>query len=57
MKNEYILLDGAMGTMLQQYGLGLGQRPEVFGLEHPDILEKIHRQYINSGSQVIYANT
>ncbi|MGM9947210.1 homocysteine S-methyltransferase family protein [Floccifex sp.] len=57
MKNEYILLDGAMGTMLQKYGLGLGQRPEVFGLEHPDILENIHRQYINSGSQVIYANT
>lgn len=57
MKNEYILLDGAMGTMLQQHGLGLGQRPEVFGLEHPDILENIHRQYINSGSQVIYANT
>ena len=51
------ILDGAMGTMLQSAGLGLGERPEIFGMEHPEILEKIQRQYVDAGSNVIYANT
>ncbi len=55
--NKIILLDGAMGTMLQQAGLSLGERPEIFGMEHPKILEDIHRRYIQAGSQIIYANT
>ncbi|MCD8301365.1 MAG: homocysteine S-methyltransferase family protein, partial [Clostridiales bacterium] len=55
--SKWIILDGAMGTMLQEAGLGLGARPEVFGCEHPDILEGIHRRYIEAGSNVIYANT
>ncbi len=55
--DKWIILDGAMGTMLQEAGLALGARPEVFGMEHPDILEGIHRRYIEAGSTVIYANT
>ncbi len=55
--SEMILLDGAMGTMLQAAGLPLGVRPEVFGMEHPEILEKIHKDYVDAGSRVIYANT
>ncbi len=51
------ILDGAMGTMLQDAGLALGARPEVFGMEHPEILERIQREYVNAGSDVIYANT
>ena len=46
-----------MGTMLQAAGLGLGKRPEVFGLENPEIVENIHRMYIEAGSDVAYANT
>ena len=59
MKNENmtIILDGAMGTMLQAKGLKLGERPEIFGMEHPDILKSVHREYIKAGSSVIYANT
>ncbi|MCD8324760.1 MAG: homocysteine S-methyltransferase family protein [Clostridiales bacterium] len=55
--SRLIILDGAMGTMLQNAGLALGARPEIFGLEHPDILEKIQREYVEAGSDVIYANT
>ena len=54
---ELLLLDGAMGTMLQAAGLPLGERPELFGMEHPEVVEAIHRQYIDAGSRVIYANT
>ena len=55
--NNLILLDGAMGTMLQASGLGLGERPELYGSAHPDLLEDIHRRYIQAGSNIIYANT
>lgn len=54
---ELTILDGAMGTMLQAAGLGLGERPELYGMEHPEIVENIHRAYVEAGSQIIYANT
>ena len=54
---DRLILDGGMGTMLQAAGLGLGERPELFGMEHPDIVEKIQRSYVEAGSRVIYANT
>lgn len=57
MKHQPIILDGAMGTMLQAKGLKLGDRPDIFGMEHPDILLSIHEEYINAGSDCIYANT
>ncbi len=57
MENELILLDGAMGTMLQKAGMPLGVRPEIYTLDHEDILKSIQQQYIDAGSNVIYANT
>lgn len=55
--SKLTILDGAMGTMLQNAGLELGARPEIFGLEHPDILEGIQKSYVDAGSNIIYANT
>ena len=55
--NEILLLDGAMGTMLQNSGLKLGERPEMLCLTDPEAIEEIHRKYIQSGSRIIYANT
>lgn len=56
-RKKITILDGAMGTMLQKKGLKLGERPEIFGAEHPGIVEDIHKSYIAAGSRVIYANT
>ena len=56
-KNRILLLDGAMGTMLQKAGLKSGEKPEVFGMQHPDVVRQIHESYIEAGSGVIYANT
>lgn len=56
MKNR-VILDGGMGTMLQAAGLGLGERPDVFGMKHPDVVERIQHSYVEAGSQVLYANT
>lgn len=43
---DKIILDGGMGTMLQAAGLRLGERPELFGMEHPDIVERIQKSYV-----------
>ncbi len=52
-----ILLDGAMGTMLQQKGLPAGAPPESAALEHPQWLLDIHRAYREAGSDILYADT
>lgn len=52
-----IVLDGAMGTMLQNAGLPLGQLPETYNLLHPEIVTDIHRQYLAAGARVVFANT
>lgn len=56
-KKSYILLDGAMGTMLQKGGLQLGGIPEELNITNPVLVREIHRKYIEAGSDIIYANT
>ncbi len=46
-----------MGTILQSRGLAGGQSPEAFCLEHPDILEGVHRDYALAGADVLTTNT
>lgn len=57
LKNEYIILDGGMGTMLQNSGLKFGGIPEVLNIEQPEIVMDIHRQYAQAGAEIISANT
>lgn len=47
-KNNILIFDGAMGTMLQKKGLKLGENPEILNLKEPHIIEEIHREYISS---------
>jgi len=54
---EIIILDGAMGTMLQQAGLKLGDRPETLSISNPDVVESIQRRYVQAGSRMLLANT
>lgn len=57
MERNVIYLDGGMGTQLQANGLKPGELPEAFMFEHEELLMKLHRNYIESGAQIIYANT
>ena len=57
LRERLLIMDGAMGTMLQQKGMMPGQCPELFGVEHPDILTEIHRQYLEAGADIIETNT
>ena len=57
LKEKRIYFDGGMGTMLQKRGLKSGDLPEFWNLEHPEIIEDIHRQYLEAGANIITTNT
>ncbi len=57
LREKVLVLDGAMGTMLQQKGLTPGQCPELFGIENPEVLQEIHQQYVEAGADIIETNT
>lgn len=57
LENSILILDGAMGTQLQERGLALGELPEEWNITHPNEVEDIHRAYLAAGSDIIYANT
>ena len=55
LKERILVLDGAMGTMLQ--ARGLQGNSELFNLTHPGIIEEIHREYIEAGADIITTNS
>lgn len=58
LKEKSILLcDGAMGTMLMEKGLILGDCPEKINLENIDLLKDIANRYIQAGADIIETNT
>lgn len=52
-----LVSDGAMGTMLQERGLTDGGAPELWNVEHADIVESILEEYASNGAQLITTNT
>lgn len=57
LNKEHIILDGGMGTMLQRSGLEIGGVPELLNITNPELLQSIHKKYIDAGADVIYTNT
>ena len=55
-KNRILVLDGAMGTMIQQYHLGEGCN-DMLALTKPDVIRDIHRKYLEAGADLIETNT
>lgn len=56
-KENLVYLDGGMGTLLQKSGLQPGELPERWNVTHPEVIQKIHRDYYDSGSNVVNTNT
>ncbi|WP_306529352.1 homocysteine S-methyltransferase family protein [[Ruminococcus] torques] len=54
---DLLFFDGGMGTLLQEKGLAPGELPETWNLTHSEEIYKIHRQYIEAGSDIILTNT
>lgn len=54
-KTHKILTDGSMGNYYaSRYN---GELSEFANIQHPERIEKIHREYINSGASLIFTNT
>ena len=54
---KILLLDGAMGTMIQQYHLRKEGCNDVLSLTSPHIIREIHHKYLEAGSDIIETNT
>ena len=71
-RERILILDGAMGTKIQTYGLSeedfrgdrfldipgqLKGNNDVLSLTRPDVIEDIHRKYLEAGADIIATNT
>lgn len=54
---KMIVADGGMGTMLFDLGLAHGTCPELWNVEFPANIQKVHEGYIGAGAQIILTNT
>lgn len=72
LKSRVLMLDGAMGTMIQQYSLNEGDfrgerfehheiplkgNNDLLSLTRPDIIKAIHKKYLEAGADIIETNT
>lgn len=55
--SEYVVHDGALGTLLQERGLRPDELPEEWNIKKPDIVRNIHLEYLKAGAQIITTNT
>ena len=54
---DVLIADGATGTMLLEAGLPAGMPGEAWVLEQPEVIMKLHRAYVEAGSQIILTTT
>ncbi|MBQ7189741.1 MAG: homocysteine S-methyltransferase family protein [Kiritimatiellae bacterium] len=52
-----LVCDGGMGTQLQARGLQPGECPELWCIDHPNLVKAIHEDYRKAGSQIVETNT
>ncbi|MBR5757072.1 MAG: homocysteine S-methyltransferase family protein, partial [Thermoguttaceae bacterium] len=57
MKDNFVVLDGGMGTLLQAAGLQPGELPERWNVSRPEEIVRIQKSYYDAGSNVVLANT
>jgi 5-methyltetrahydrofolate--homocysteine methyltransferase len=72
LESRILIIDGAMGTMIQRYNLSeadyrgdrfkdwpsdLKGNNDLLSLTRPDIIKEIHKQYLEAGADIIETNT
>ena len=57
LQSNIVLLDGAMGTMLQSAGAAVGELPEEINLTSPSQVIAVHKAYFDAGSNIVCTNT
>jgi len=56
-RREYLLADGAAGTNLMGMGLPAGQAPDLWNLDQPEKVKRLHERFIEVGADIIVTNT
>src|SRR5215475_6984460 len=56
-ERPYLLADGATGTNLFDAGLASGDAPELWNVEFPERVEKLHRDMTAAGADIILTNS
>jgi 5-methyltetrahydrofolate--homocysteine methyltransferase len=56
-KEQTIIFDGAMGTMLMAAGISDFKTPILLNLDKPSLVMDIHKHYFDAGSDVVVTNT
>lgn len=57
LREEVLIGDGAIGTMLSERGFGRDTSYERLNLSHPEILRELHQAYLDAGAEVLETNT
>jgi methionine synthase / methylenetetrahydrofolate reductase(NADPH) len=57
LRENVVLGDGAIGTLLHQRGEPLDACYEALNLHRPELIQQVHRDYLNSGARLIETNT
>lgn len=52
-----VILDGATGTNLQMAGMPVGVCPEKWIAEHPDVIVRLQKEYVQAGTDILFAPT
>jgi homocysteine S-methyltransferase len=52
-----ILADGAMGTLIHSRGIPLDSPFDELNLSNPDLVQGIHREYLEAGAEIVETNT
>ena len=55
---DFLVQDGAMGTMLQKQGLTAhGELPDLLNFANPDAITAVHASYVEAGAEMVTTNT
>ncbi len=52
-----LLADGAMGTQLHRHGASFDRSFDVLNIEAPDLVDRVHRDYVEAGADLLLTNT
>jgi len=56
-KDNLVLLDGAMGSLIYEKGVFIDKCYDELNLSRPDLIGSIHEEYVRAGARVIETNT
>ncbi len=56
-RERIVFFDGGTGSLLQESGLKPGELPETWNIKHPEVIVKLHRDYLEAGADIIKTNT